>query len=99
MTRPRKIGAEAAWDRTLGTTAVNLFSPDESDVTPGDPTRIMDMGRVPPPGEATSQPARAEWWWPLALAALPADPGAARLALHGLGDRHVGHRPAAERER
>ena len=55
---------------TLGTTAVNLFSPDESDVTPGDRTRIVDMGRVPPPGQEAVQPARAEWWWPLTLAAL-----------------------------
>jgi Ca-activated chloride channel homolog len=54
----------------LGTTAVNLFSPDESDVTPGDPTRIVDMGRVPDDADRAAQPARAEWWWPLALAAL-----------------------------
>jgi Ca-activated chloride channel homolog len=54
----------------LGTTAVNLFSTDESDVTPGDPTRIVDMGRVPDDADRAAQPARAEWWWPLALAAL-----------------------------
>jgi Ca-activated chloride channel family protein len=54
----------------LGTTAVNLFSPDESDVTPGDPTRIVDMGRVPDDADRAAQPARAEWWWPLDLAAL-----------------------------
>ena len=54
----------------LGTTAVNLFSPDESEVTPGDPTRIVDMGRVPDDADRAAQPARAEWWWPLALAAL-----------------------------
>jgi hypothetical protein len=65
------IDGEPTVDGTsLGTTAVNLFSPDESDVTPGDPTRIVDMGRVPPPGEQTPQPARAEWWWPLTLAAV-----------------------------
>ncbi len=55
--------------QVLGTSAVNLFSADESDVTPGDPTRIVDMGRVPATAE-DAQPARAEWWWPLALAAL-----------------------------
>ncbi len=55
---------------TLGTTAINLFSADESDVAPGDPQRIIEMGRVTPNDEPASQPTRAEWWWPLALAAL-----------------------------
>jgi Ca-activated chloride channel family protein len=54
----------------LGMTAVNLFNSDESDVTPGDPTRLVDMGRVPDDAPTGTQPARAEWWWPLALAAL-----------------------------
>jgi hypothetical protein len=78
------VSEDAALDGTvLGTTAVNLFSADESDVTPGDPTRIVDMGRVPDdPGQA-AQPARAEWWWPLALAAF------ALLALEWL----LFHRP------
>jgi hypothetical protein len=57
-------------DTPLGATAVNLFSADESDVTPGDPQRLVDMGRVPEGGERPPQPARAEWWWPFALAAL-----------------------------
>ena len=54
----------------LGQTAINLFSPDESDVTPGDPQRIIEMGRVSTTDDPASQPSRAEWWWPLALAAL-----------------------------
>lgn len=56
--------------RVLGRTAVNLFSADESDIAPGDPMRIVDMGRVPDDGGGPSQSARSEWWWPLALAAL-----------------------------
>jgi hypothetical protein len=65
------VSADASLDGTvLGTTAVNLFSPDESDVRPGDPTRIIDMGRVPDDPDEIGQPARAEWWWPLALVAL-----------------------------
>jgi len=54
----------------LGRTAVNLFSPDESDVTPGDPQRITEMGCVSSADDGPGQPTRAEWWWPLALAAL-----------------------------
>jgi hypothetical protein len=54
----------------LGRTAANLFDPDESDVAPGDPQRISDMGRAPAAGNEQGQPSRAEWWWPLALAAL-----------------------------
>ncbi|MGH2383197.1 MAG: hypothetical protein ACRDG7_18515, partial [Candidatus Limnocylindria bacterium] len=55
---------------TLGQTAINLFSADESDVAPGDPQRIIEMGRVTSDDEPASQPTRAVWWWPLALAAL-----------------------------
>ena len=51
-------------------TAVNLFSADESDVAPGDPQRIMEMGRVTADDDGPAQPTRAEWWWPLVLAAL-----------------------------
>jgi Ca-activated chloride channel homolog len=54
----------------LGQTAINLFSADESDVAPGDPQRIIEMGRVTTADAPASQPTRAEWWWPLALAAL-----------------------------
>ncbi|MGI8657552.1 MAG: vWA domain-containing protein [Candidatus Limnocylindria bacterium] len=57
-------------DASLGQTAVNLFSADESDVVPGDPKRIIEMGRVTASDEPSSQPTRAEWWWPLALGAL-----------------------------
>ena len=54
----------------LGETAVNLFSADESDVAPGDPRRITEMGRVSSGDDRVEQPTRAEWWWPLASAAL-----------------------------
>jgi hypothetical protein len=57
-------------NRVIGRTAVNLFDPGESDVAPGDPQRIIDMGRVPEDAEGPGQPTRAEWWWPLALVAL-----------------------------
>ena len=57
-------------DALLGATAVNLFSPDESDVAPGDPLRITDMGRVTSADEPATQPTRAEWWWPLAMIGL-----------------------------
>jgi hypothetical protein len=70
----------------LGRTAVNLFSPDESDVAPGDPQRIVDMGRVPADA-GPPQPARTEWWWPLVLAAL------ALLAVEWL----LFHRPSRQR--
>ncbi len=60
----------AIGNQVLGRTAVNLFSADESDVAPGDPQRIVDMGRVPAEDGGPGQPTRAEWWWPLALAAL-----------------------------
>ena len=67
----RAVSDDAAiGNQVLGRTAVNLFSTDESDVAPGDPQRIVDMGRVPADDDGPGQPARAEWWWPLALAAL-----------------------------
>jgi hypothetical protein len=55
---------------SLGRTAANLFNPGESRVTPGDPTRIADLGRVGPTSGAGDLSARSEWWWPLALAGL-----------------------------
>jgi len=54
----------------LGRTAINLFNADESDVAPGDPQRIAEMGRVTDGSAGEGRPARAEWWWPLAAAAL-----------------------------
>ncbi len=57
-------------DTSLGRTAINLFSVDESDVRPDDPQRIIEMGRVSAADDPSTQPTRAEWWWPLALAAL-----------------------------
>jgi Ca-activated chloride channel homolog len=71
----------------LGRTAVNLFSPDESDVAPGDPQRIVDMGRVPAVAGPPPQAARTEWWWPLVLGAL------ALLAVEWL----LFHRPSRQR--
>lgn len=55
---------------SLGETAANLFNPGESRVTPGDPTRIADLGRVEPAPGSGGLTARSEWWWPLALAGL-----------------------------
>jgi len=65
------LSEDPALDGTrIGQTAVNLFSADESDIAPGDPMRIVDMGRVPDDGGGPAQSVRSEWWWPLALAAL-----------------------------
>ena len=55
---------------SLGRTAANLFDPGESRVTPGDPLRIVDLGRVDAPGGGQALSARSEWWWPLALVGL-----------------------------
>jgi Ca-activated chloride channel family protein len=66
----RTVGEDGADGELLGSTAVNLFSADESDVSPGDPQRIIEMGRVTSGDEPASQPTRAEWWWPLAVVAL-----------------------------
>lgn len=55
---------------TIGRTAANLFDPAESKIVPGDPTRIVDMGRAPSARTGGATPTRAEWWWPLAAAAL-----------------------------
>jgi Ca-activated chloride channel homolog len=66
----RTVSDDGAEGELLGSTAVNLFSKDESDVSPGDPQRIVEMGRVTSGDDPVSQPTRAEWWWPLAIAAL-----------------------------
>ena len=55
---------------SLGRTSANLFDPGESRVTPGDPARIADLGRVEPAPSGDGLTARSEWWWPLALAGL-----------------------------
>jgi hypothetical protein len=55
---------------SLGRTAANLFNPGESRITPGDPTRIVDLGRVGPTPGSGDLSARLEWWWPLALVGL-----------------------------
>jgi hypothetical protein len=83
-----EVGDDPERDGTLlGRTAVNLFSADESDVTPGDPQRIVEMGRVSSEDDRPAQPARTEWWWPLAVAAL------VLLAVEWL----VFHRPTRQR--
>ena len=66
----RTVGEGGAEGELLGSTAINLFNKDESDVRPGDPQRIVEMGRVTSGDDPVSQPTRAEWWWPLAFAAL-----------------------------
>jgi Ca-activated chloride channel family protein len=83
-----EVSDDPARDRAvLGHTAVNLFSADESDVAPGDPQRLVEMGRVASEGDRPSQPARSEWWWPLVVAAL------ALLAAEWV----VFHRPTRQR--
>jgi Ca-activated chloride channel family protein len=54
----------------LGRVAANLFDPAESNIAPGDPRRLVEMGRAGPTDAAGQQPSRAEWWWPLALLGL-----------------------------
>jgi Ca-activated chloride channel family protein len=53
----------------LGRVAANLFDAAESSVDPGDPQRLIEMGRTSATG-VDGQPSRSEWWWPLALVAL-----------------------------
>jgi hypothetical protein len=66
----RAVNDDGSAGALLGETAVNLFSPDESDIAPGDPRRISEMGLLGGSRAATDNEARAEWSWPLALAAL-----------------------------
>lgn len=54
----------------LGRVAANLFDPFESDIAPGDPARFSELGRSAVTDDAPRQPARNEWWWPLAIVAL-----------------------------
>ncbi len=74
---PNAVGVRELWDPgtdgaavRLGRTAVNLFSADESDVAPGDPRRITEMGSPAPAQGNSDNVARAEWFWPLTLLAL-----------------------------
>ena len=75
---PTAVGVRELWTPAedgsaatrLGRTAVNLFSADESDVAPGDPRRISEMGVLDPAAGVPDNEARAEWFWPLVLAAL-----------------------------
>jgi len=55
---------------TLGRVAANLFDLAESNIAPGDPRRLVEMGRAGPADTVAQQPSRAEWWWPLALVGL-----------------------------
>ena len=66
----RELWSSGVEGARLGRTAVNLFSSDESDVAPGDPRRISEMGSADPGAAPPDNAARAEWFWPLALAAL-----------------------------
>jgi hypothetical protein len=66
----RVLGDDGAIGAQLGQTAVNLFAPDESNVAPGDPLRITEMGLLGGNPAAADNAARAEWFWPLALGAL-----------------------------
>ena len=66
----RVVGDAGPAGGVLGRTAANLFDAGESDVAPGDPRRIADLGRVGPVQGSGELTARNEWWWPLALAAL-----------------------------
>ncbi len=66
----RTMGDDGAIGQLLGKTAVNLFAPDESDVAPGDPRRISEMGLLGSGPTTADNVARAEWFWPLALVAL-----------------------------
>ncbi|MEO7118504.1 MAG: VWA domain-containing protein [Candidatus Limnocylindrales bacterium] len=50
--------------------AVDLFAPDESNISPGDGTRLVALGGAAVPGEATTGVAHDEWWPLLVLGAL-----------------------------
>jgi hypothetical protein len=66
----RTVPDDGSAGALLGETAVNLFAPDESDIAPGDPRRISEMGLLGDGPRTADTEARAEWFWPLALAAL-----------------------------
>jgi hypothetical protein len=95
---------------SLGHSAANLFDPAESRIAPGDPTRLVDLGRATPSGGKSAEQVRAEWWWPLAAAALalllfewllfhrPTRKGIRRLLRRGPGaGTGAGSRPSARR--
>jgi VWA domain-containing protein/aerotolerance regulator-like protein len=94
---------------SLGETAANLFNPAESRVTPGDPTRITDLGRVGPRPGSGGLSARSEWWWPLALAGLalllvewilfhrPTRRALARILRRGVPPASAGRSPSSAR--
>ncbi|HEX9635765.1 MAG TPA: BatA and WFA domain-containing protein [Candidatus Limnocylindria bacterium] len=65
----RVVGEGGPAGGILGQSAANLFDQGESNVAPGDPLRISDLGRVGPAAGGGDLTARNEWWWPLALAA------------------------------
>ena len=54
----------------VGRIAANLFDPLESSIAPGDPARFSELGRATGENGAPRQPARTEWWWPLAAVGL-----------------------------
>jgi hypothetical protein len=61
-------GATEAGDAGRAYFAVNLFSPQESDVQPAETLPVLGEGAAT--GDAPQQQARREWWRPLALIAL-----------------------------
>lgn len=50
--------------------AVDLFSPEESNIAPGDGARLVALGEAAAPDAAPAGVARDEWWPALVLAAL-----------------------------
>ena len=72
-------GTAAGRQRRSGETAANLFNPGESDIDARRPAADRRPGpRRPGDRRRRPRPARSEWWWPLALAALR--PAARRVA-------------------
>ena len=62
------LGVEASAPVTAGPEdrptrfAVDLFSPQESNIAPGDGSRLAALGGEVGPGAATAGTARDEWW-------------------------------------
>ena len=50
--------------------AVDLFAPDESNIAPGDGSRLVALGTDAPATTESAGIARDEWWPPLVLVVL-----------------------------
>jgi hypothetical protein len=70
--------------------AVDLFSPQESNIAPGDGSRIAALGGSAEPGAATAGTARDEWW-PLVAAIVLAVLMAEWLLYERDGARRIWH--------